>query len=365
MTPTEAAAIAMLGAGHRRLLAAVLQSIRDPTTPADQRAPAAARGRRIAGSVGVPLSCRSPPDGGEPDASAMRTPRGEPVGRGRADGHRTPLSLPDPRYPTLLVDDSRSAARAVGEGPARRAAQAIDCHRRLACRRRRTRLAMARQLSRDLAAAGAVVVSGLARGVDSAAHSRRARREGTNGWRARLRHRSRLSARAPRARPRHRTCRRGRQRVSAWCAAAAASLSAAEPDHRRPVDGGRRRRGAGEERVAHHGRRRARARPRRDGRCRAPTTGGRNRGGHLLIRDGAKVVESADDILQDDRASQASGQGAAAASGNCQKRRDFTIDDVAEQSGEPAGVVLARLLELELRGQIQRIGGGRYIRVLT
>ncbi len=30
-----------------------------------------------------------------------------------------------------------------------------------------------------------------------------------------------------------------------------------------------------------------------------PAVGGRNRGGHLLIRDGAKVVESADDILQD------------------------------------------------------------------
>ena len=30
-----------------------------------------------------------------------------------------------------------------------------------------------------------------------------------------------------------------------------------------------------------------------------PSTGGRNRGGHLLIRDGAKLVESADDILQE------------------------------------------------------------------
>jgi DNA processing protein len=98
-----------------------------------------------------------------------------------------------------------------------------------------------------------------------------------------------------------------------------------------------------------------------------PAHGGRNRGGHLLIRDGAKVVESADDILQD--------IGSLAHSdpllrridavGQLPEATDFTVDDVAEQTGEATGVVLARLLDLELAGRIQRIGGGRFVRVLT
>jgi DNA processing protein len=98
-----------------------------------------------------------------------------------------------------------------------------------------------------------------------------------------------------------------------------------------------------------------------------PATGGRNRGGHLLIRDGAKVVESADDILRD---LGFGGAGAVRSTvplgvGQLPETSDFSIDDVAGQTGEPAGVILARLTELELAGQIQRIGGGRYIRVLT
>jgi predicted Rossmann fold nucleotide-binding protein DprA/Smf involved in DNA uptake len=43
---------------------------------------------------------------------------------------------------------------------------------------------------------------------------------------------------------------------------------------------------------------------------------------------------------------------------------EFTVDELSAQSGEPANVVLARLLEWELAGQIQRIGGGRFIRVI-
>jgi len=51
--------------------------------------------------------------------------------------------------------------------------------------------------------------------------------------------------------------------------------------------------------------------------------------------------------------------------GELPQSTDFSIDDVAERTGEAPGIVLARLLELELTGKIQRIGGGRYIRVLT
>lgn len=93
-------------------------------------------------------------------------------------------------------------------------------------------------------------------------------------------------------------------------------------------------------------------------------TGGRNRGGHLLIRDGAKIVETADDILQElnisgrfatHLASFPAGPDTAA----------FTVDELAASTNEPANVLLAQLLELELAGKIQRIGGGRFIRVLS
>jgi DNA processing protein len=98
-----------------------------------------------------------------------------------------------------------------------------------------------------------------------------------------------------------------------------------------------------------------------------PATGGRNRGGHLLIRDGAKVVESADDILKE-MGSVLIVQRAPDSSRDLvelPETADFTVDDVAVRTGEPPNVVLARLLELELLGRIQRVGGGRFVRVLT
>jgi predicted Rossmann fold nucleotide-binding protein DprA/Smf involved in DNA uptake len=39
------------------------------------------------------------------------------------------------------------------------------------------------------------------------------------------------------------------------------------------------------------------------------------------------------------------------------------VDEVAAWTGELPNVVLARLLELELAGRIQRVGGGRFARV--
>jgi DNA processing protein len=95
-----------------------------------------------------------------------------------------------------------------------------------------------------------------------------------------------------------------------------------------------------------------------------PVTGGRNRGGHLLIRDGAKVVETADDILQElNLPSDPTALGSLA--GHMTESVEFTVDEVAASTGELPNIVLARLLELELAGRIQRIGGGRFVRVLT
>jgi DNA processing protein len=85
----------------------------------------------------------------------------------------------------------------------------------------------------------------------------------------------------------------------------------------------------------------------------------------LLIRDGAKLVETTDDILQELGVLSwgLASEPAQLTMGQLPEATDFTVDEVAAQTGELPSVVLARLLELELAGRIQRIGGGRFARV--
>ena len=85
--------------------------------------------------------------------------------------------------------------------------------------------------------------------------------------------------------------------------------------------------------------------------------GPRNRGAHALLRDGAKLVESAVDILQELGISPQ-----AAELGRSLQGVEFTVDDVATVLDIAPGDALARLLEWELTGAIQRIGSGRFIR---
>ncbi len=87
------------------------------------------------------------------------------------------------------------------------------------------------------------------------------------------------------------------------------------------------------------------------------TAGGRNRGAHALLRDGAKLVESAVDILQE--LGIGSGRGTAR---ETPETVEFTVDDIAAELKVPAGDALARLLEWELTGEIRRIGSGRFVR---
>jgi DNA processing protein len=95
-----------------------------------------------------------------------------------------------------------------------------------------------------------------------------------------------------------------------------------------------------------------------------PVVSGRNRGGHLLIRDGAALAESAQDILEAIGRPVVSRPQPLDGEVELPESVDFTVDELAERSGERPSVVLARLLELELSGQIQRIGGGRFVKVL-
>jgi DNA processing protein len=102
---------------------------------------------------------------------------------------------------------------------------------------------------------------------------------------------------------------------------------------------------------------------------------GRNRGGHALIRDGAKIVECADDIVAElglapvagiDAQAGASDAGSTS-SGNPVLRGmeaacAYDLDELAGACGLDAPRLLPLLADLELRGLIRRVGGGRFMR---
>ena len=85
--------------------------------------------------------------------------------------------------------------------------------------------------------------------------------------------------------------------------------------------------------------------------------GGRNRGANALLRDGAKLVESAVDILQELGIRHRS-----CITAEIPETVEFTVDDVAAELKILPGDALARLLEWELTGEIRRIGSGRFVR---
>jgi DNA processing protein len=106
---------------------------------------------------------------------------------------------------------------------------------------------------------------------------------------------------------------------------------------------------------------------------------GRNRGAHGLLRDGATIVESADDILEElgigpDSATVVTSSAGEDAVGVAAVSRDpvldcltpgeaSDLDEISERSGLNTARLLPRLFELELQGRVRRIGGGRFVRI--
>ncbi|MEP7118511.1 MAG: DNA-processing protein DprA, partial [Acidobacteriota bacterium] len=110
-----------------------------------------------------------------------------------------------------------------------------------------------------------------------------------------------------------------------------------------------------------------------------PVSAGRHRGAHALLRDGARLVEGADDVLVElgwasprpanRGATCPLGSELAAELGLEPSTEDFSTDEVSAATGGPIAAITARLGALEIDGRIQRIGGGRFMatrnRVLT
>ena len=96
---------------------------------------------------------------------------------------------------------------------------------------------------------------------------------------------------------------------------------------------------------------------------------GRNRGSHSLLKDGAKVVETADDILDE-----LGWPGALRATDSPKRLTDdpllaamepgevYRLEELVEKTAILPAKLLPRLMELELQGHVAAVGGGRFSR---
>lgn len=364
MTVLEAVALAQFGLPRRRLLGALVRTWLGRSLPdVDDVAP------RTPGEPLLTWACRIALDP-DPAAEAARlldaaaqsvataTRRGQSVlGLGDADYPERLRQIPDPP-PALWLRGEREALRwprLVAVVGARAASPAG--------------LALSRTLAAGLAEAGVVVVSGLARGIDSAAHQAALDRGGASiavlG--------SSLDRIYP---PEH-------DRLAEGLAAQGALVSELPPGtpplpfhfplRNRLISGlssavvvveASEKSGSlitamaaaeqGREVMAVPG----------------PVTPGRHRGTHALLRDGATLVEGPDDVLVAlgwKAAETATPGGVAPLEPSLARElgleptvEDFSADEVAAATGWAISRTNSRLAALELDGRIQRIGGGRF-----
>ena len=101
---------------------------------------------------------------------------------------------------------------------------------------------------------------------------------------------------------------------------------------------------------------------------------GRNKGGHALLRDGAVLVETAEDVLAAlgwDTHKPAPSALASASVDECsgshllsrmRPGHPYDLDEITRETGLAAPALLGELTALELAGRLRRVGGGRFVR---
>jgi DNA processing protein len=99
---------------------------------------------------------------------------------------------------------------------------------------------------------------------------------------------------------------------------------------------------------------------------------GRNRGSHSLLKDGAKVVETADDILEElgwpavrtavESAKQLTSDPLLA---RMEAGEVYRLEELVDATAMGAAKLLPRLMELELQGHVAAVGGGRFTRTAS
>ena len=106
---------------------------------------------------------------------------------------------------------------------------------------------------------------------------------------------------------------------------------------------------------------------------------GRYRGSHALIKDGARLVETVEDVLDELRwqrpvdISRASAEGLPAPSNNSLHFSDleekmapgepYSVEALAGETGLPVPALLAELAHMELAGRVARLGDGSFVRL--
>jgi DNA processing protein len=94
--------------------------------------------------------------------------------------------------------------------------------------------------------------------------------------------------------------------------------------------------------------------------------GGRNRGSHALLKDGAKVVETADDILDGLGWPEVGLQISCKALdpddllSRLTPGETYDVDEMSATVEIPGSKLLPRLTEWEMQGRLMKMGGGRY-----
>jgi DNA processing protein len=101
---------------------------------------------------------------------------------------------------------------------------------------------------------------------------------------------------------------------------------------------------------------------------------GRNRGSHSLLKDGAKVVETADDILEElgwvpsafrqTREADRTRVETDPLLARMDPGEEYQLDVLVATTGLGPARLLTRLMELELQGQIVTAGAGRFTRLV-
>jgi DNA processing protein len=278
------------------------------------------------------------------------------------------VSRGDCRFPTALaaIHDPPEALWIHGDPDALRAPAVAIVGSRAASA---YALEVARRLGADLARRNIAVVSGMARGVDSAAH--RGALEGGGltiavfgcgvdviyppehrGLASRIAERGALVSEFPPGMPPLKQHFPQRNRIISGLSLAIVIVEAAE--------------GSGSLITADFALEQGRTVLAVPGNV----LGGRNFGAHALLRDGAKLVECADDILEELPAGltlEKESKPVRVASHDPVLRSmdegdTYDLDEIAERSGVDRMKLLPRLLELELAGAVQRIEGGRFVR---
>jgi DNA processing protein len=307
----------------------------------------------------------------EPLAASLRDAAARAMERAQAAGV-TPLPIGDPRYPLLLtlIHDPPIVLWARGQDDVlSRAAVAIVGSRAASP----YGLEVAGQLAANLSSHGLAIVSGLARGVDSAAHRGALAAGGLTV--AVLGSGSDAGAIYP---PEH-------EALADSIAAAGAVVSELPPGTppraihfpaRNRIISGLSVAVVVVEAAEQSGSLITAEFAADQGRSVMAVPGSilsdRHSGCHQLISDGAGLVRSAEDIVWEAATSplRAFTSGAAMRRPSRGEWLDamavgetYDIDQLAKETGLSSSVLLSRLLEFELQGAVRRVDGGRFVRV--